>query len=176
MKINSNTIKLEKESFEKLEEVVKKIASENEIENVKEIKIKLSKKSGVVKFAIGDDGWENLEHEDADTSKWIGYEEIKELEEQSKRIEEGKIDSINHGGGEIILTKLIIWSGDVDPDPQEHNMVIFKKGPTIEELDFWENLNLAKKYFEYAKELTPTVESFFVVYDLVVEKYVKSFK
>jgi len=51
MKINSNTIKLEKESYQKLENIIKKIASENKIENVENIEIKLSKNSGVVKFA-----------------------------------------------------------------------------------------------------------------------------
>ena len=50
MKLNSNTIKLEKESYEQLESVVKKIASENKIENVSGIEIKLLKDSGVVKF------------------------------------------------------------------------------------------------------------------------------
>ena len=51
MKINSNTIKLEKESYLKLEKVVKKIASENKIENVGNVEVKLSKENGVIKFA-----------------------------------------------------------------------------------------------------------------------------
>ena len=50
MKINSNIIKLEKESFEQLEEVIKKIASENKIENVEGVEVRLSKDNGVVKF------------------------------------------------------------------------------------------------------------------------------
>jgi hypothetical protein len=50
MKINSNTIKLEKESFEKLETIIKKIASENKIENVESIQIKLSKEQGIIRF------------------------------------------------------------------------------------------------------------------------------
>ena len=55
MKINSNTIKLEKKSYEQLETIVKKIASENKIENVSGVEIKLSKENGVVKFAMEDD-------------------------------------------------------------------------------------------------------------------------
>ena len=57
MKINSNTIKLEKESYQKLENIIKKIASKNKIENVENIEIKLSKDSGVVKFAIEEDNY-----------------------------------------------------------------------------------------------------------------------
>lgn len=61
MKINSNTIKLEKESYEQLETIVKKVAEENKIENVSGIEIKLSKETGVVKFSLEDettlDGW-----------------------------------------------------------------------------------------------------------------------
>ena len=66
MKINSNTIKLEKESFENLEEIIKKIASENKIENVENIEIKLSKESGTVKFAIIDDWTDDVEHSHED--------------------------------------------------------------------------------------------------------------
>jgi hypothetical protein len=54
MKINSNIIKLEKKAYEKLEEILKKIASENKIENVIGVNIKLSKIDGIVKFAIED--------------------------------------------------------------------------------------------------------------------------
>ena len=54
MKINSNTIKLEKEAYEQLETIVKKIAQDNKIENVSGVEIKFSKDSGVVKFAISD--------------------------------------------------------------------------------------------------------------------------
>ena len=61
MKINSNTIKLEKKSYQKLEEIIKKIASKNKIENVENIEIKLSKESGIVKFAIIDDWADNAE-------------------------------------------------------------------------------------------------------------------
>jgi len=50
MKINSNTFSLEKESYEELETVVRKIAEENEIEDVEEINIKISKEEGVVIF------------------------------------------------------------------------------------------------------------------------------
>jgi hypothetical protein len=50
MKINSNTFSLEKESYEELENVVKKIAEENGIEDVEEINIKISKEDGVVIF------------------------------------------------------------------------------------------------------------------------------
>ena len=50
MKINSNTFSLEKEAYEELETVVRKIAEENEIEDVEEINIKISKEEGVVIF------------------------------------------------------------------------------------------------------------------------------
>lgn len=50
MKINSNTFSLEKESYEELEGVVKKIAEENGIEDVEEINIKISKEEGIVIF------------------------------------------------------------------------------------------------------------------------------
>jgi len=52
MKINSNTVCLDKEDHAKLEEVIKKIASENKIENVKEIHVSLSKDNGIIKFGI----------------------------------------------------------------------------------------------------------------------------
>ena len=86
MKINSNTIKLEKESYEKLEEVVKKIASENKIENVSGVQIKLSKENGVVKFAIGDDliNEENAYKEwDDETEEYVN----KKFDEREEYIE-----------------------------------------------------------------------------------------
>ena len=52
MKINSSTIKLEKESYKELENIIKKIASENKINNIKNVEVKLSKDGGVVKFAV----------------------------------------------------------------------------------------------------------------------------
>ena len=61
MKLNSNTIKLEKESFEQLEEVVKKVASDNKIENVSGVEIEFSKDSGIVRFAIKEDSDEGSE-------------------------------------------------------------------------------------------------------------------
>ena len=50
MKINSNTISLEKEDHAKLEEIVTKIASDNKIDNVEEINIVLSQDKGLVSF------------------------------------------------------------------------------------------------------------------------------
>jgi hypothetical protein len=50
MKINSNTFSLEKEAYEELENVVRKIAEENEISDVEEINIKISKDEGIVLF------------------------------------------------------------------------------------------------------------------------------
>jgi len=47
-----NTINLKKSDYTKLEEIIKKIASENKIENVKEIHISLSKDTGIIKFGI----------------------------------------------------------------------------------------------------------------------------
>lgn len=57
MKINSNTIYIAKESSEygKLENVIKKIASKNEIDNVESIQISLSSDKGVIGFKIAQD-------------------------------------------------------------------------------------------------------------------------
>ena len=77
MKINSNTLKLEKESHEKLEEIIKKIASENKIENVKSVQIKLSKENGIVRFAVIDD-WADYDEKGEE----IRY--TQETEEDSK--------------------------------------------------------------------------------------------
>ena len=52
MRINSNTIKLEKESYEKVENIIKKIAADNNIENVEGVSIKLSSNQGIVSFKI----------------------------------------------------------------------------------------------------------------------------
>ena len=56
MKINSNTISLEREEYAAVEEVIKKIASENKIENIKEVRVILSADSGIIKFKKADDG------------------------------------------------------------------------------------------------------------------------
>jgi len=50
MKINSNTIKLEKETYSQLEKIIKKIASENKINNIKSVEVKLSKENGLITF------------------------------------------------------------------------------------------------------------------------------
>jgi len=52
MKINSNTIYLTKESlgYEELEDAIKKIASENNIDNVDSIQISLSPEKGIINF------------------------------------------------------------------------------------------------------------------------------
>jgi len=54
MKINSNTFSINKESeeFQSIEDIIKRIASENKIENVEEVQIKISKDGSTVKFAI----------------------------------------------------------------------------------------------------------------------------
>ena len=62
MKINSNTIKLEKKSHVELENIIKKIAVDNKIENVGSVEVKLSKNNGVVKFAIIDENDNNSEY------------------------------------------------------------------------------------------------------------------
>ena len=53
MKINSNTFSINRESkeFQSIEDIIKRIASENKIENVEEVQIKLSKDEGMVKFS-----------------------------------------------------------------------------------------------------------------------------
>ena len=57
MKINSNTIYIEKESSEynELESIIKKIASENNVENVESIQISLSPDKGVIGFKSAQD-------------------------------------------------------------------------------------------------------------------------
>ena len=50
MKINSNTISLDREDYEKLEGVIKKIASDNGIENVNEIHLSLEPDKGMIIF------------------------------------------------------------------------------------------------------------------------------
>jgi len=50
MKLNSNTIKLSETEHKKIEAIIKKVASENNIKNVKTINISLNKDNGVVKF------------------------------------------------------------------------------------------------------------------------------
>ena len=56
MKINSNTVSIEKTSaeYKALEEVITKIASENKIENVAEVQIALSQNSGLIGFKTAD--------------------------------------------------------------------------------------------------------------------------
>ena len=57
MKINSNTVYITKESSEygELENVIKKIASENEVGNVESIQISLSSDEGVIGFKVAQD-------------------------------------------------------------------------------------------------------------------------
>lgn len=52
MKINSNIVTLEKENYEKIENIIKKIASENGINEVESIQIKINSKEGSVNFNI----------------------------------------------------------------------------------------------------------------------------
>ncbi len=57
MKINSNTIYITKESSEyaELENVIKKVASENKIDNVESIQISLSSDKGIIGFKVAQD-------------------------------------------------------------------------------------------------------------------------
>ena len=66
MKINSNTVSLTKESedFKALEEVIKKVASENGIEAVESIEISLSPEEGLIGFKTSCEG--NPEDDDKD--------------------------------------------------------------------------------------------------------------
>jgi len=50
MKINSNTVQLETEHHQAVETIIKKIASENKIENVESVSITLDPKQGMVQF------------------------------------------------------------------------------------------------------------------------------
>ena len=54
MKINSNTLNLIKESydFKALEQIIHKVASENNIENVESVEITLAQNQGIVGFKI----------------------------------------------------------------------------------------------------------------------------
>jgi len=69
MKINSNTISLEKEDHAKLEEIVTKIASDNSIENVEEINIVLSQESGLVSFKEAGKGCGYVSEKDENKKK-----------------------------------------------------------------------------------------------------------
>jgi len=94
MKINSNTISLEKENYTKLEAIIKKIASENKIENVKEVLVSLSKDNGIIKFGIlNPDTIDSYNTPEEDTSRF------KELE--------SRIDAINKKRDEITKERLL---------------------------------------------------------------------
>ena len=67
MKINSNTIKLEKNEYVALEDVIKKIASMNNIDNVDRVNIQLSQEEGTIKFSMKD-FMKDSEEEDTDNS------------------------------------------------------------------------------------------------------------
>ena len=69
MKINSNTISLEKEDYVKLEDIVKKIASDNSIENVEEINIVLSQDQGLVSFKEAGKGCGYVSEKDENKKK-----------------------------------------------------------------------------------------------------------
>src|SRR5574343_1207654 len=78
MKINSNTISLEREEYAAVEEVIKKIASENKIENISEVRVVLSADSGMIKF-------KQAEGEDmGDGKEPITTEEAKKSVEEDK--------------------------------------------------------------------------------------------
>lgn len=92
MKINSNTISLEREEYAAVEEVIKKIASENKIENISEVRVILSSDSGIIKFkqAEGEDmgdGKEPIGTEEA--KKSVEGEESKEAPSAAKDEDEG---------------------------------------------------------------------------------------
>lgn len=50
MKINSNTISLDRDDYAALEDMIKKIASENKIEDVNEVHISLDQNKGMISF------------------------------------------------------------------------------------------------------------------------------
>ncbi|HRZ18506.1 MAG TPA: hypothetical protein P5136_00375 [Methanofastidiosum sp.] len=50
MKINSNTVSLEKEDYKKLEDVISKVASANKIDNVEEVHVALNQDKGIITF------------------------------------------------------------------------------------------------------------------------------
>jgi len=78
MKLNSNTIKLEKEQFTQLESIIKKIASENSIKNVEAINISLDKDKGIVKFKKAWNG-ESSEYTEEETLEATQGEPTKEF-------------------------------------------------------------------------------------------------
>jgi hypothetical protein len=53
------TIKLSHNNYFDIEQIIRKVAEENKIENIESLQIQLSKDNGVVKFAIIDD-WEDI--------------------------------------------------------------------------------------------------------------------
>jgi hypothetical protein len=69
MKINSNTISLEKEDHAKLEEIVTKIASDNSIENIEAVNITLTQENGLVSFKEAGKGCGYVSEKDEDKKK-----------------------------------------------------------------------------------------------------------
>jgi len=63
MKVNSNTVSLTKESseYQAIEGIIKKIASENEIDSVESVRIALSAEEGLIGFKIAEEATEALE-------------------------------------------------------------------------------------------------------------------
>lgn len=71
-------LSLDKASYEKIEKVFKKIASDNNIENVESINMVLSKEDGIIKFKTAE-----------------GIEDIKNVEDVRKLIPGGKGDGLD---------------------------------------------------------------------------------
>ena len=156
MRLNSNTVTLEKESHEKIEEIIKKIASENKIENVSGVQIKLSKENGIVKFAIIDDcadydeeGKEirytqDTEEEDEDEFQYefrITYQivtpesaEAGEYEEQGWELPSGRADDIDD-----LINQLENYGFSNDDRPDSSDELTFSTATPVEDRTHFED-------------------------------------
>ena len=89
IKLNSTMFQINKESeeFKTLESILTKIASDNKIDNVEEIRMLVSKDNGVIKFRIAEDKEEDKEEEKKEEACEEKCEEKEEKEEKKKEKE-----------------------------------------------------------------------------------------
>lgn len=82
LKLNSNTYLLDKKSseFSEIETIVKKIASEHHITNVKDIHLVLDPTQGIVKFALKTENPNTFMIAEIDTNEPIGSMDIEEID------------------------------------------------------------------------------------------------
>ena len=89
-----STIKLSHDNYFDIEQIIKKIAEENNIKDVKSIKIRLSKDSGIIKFAVIDD-WADFDEEGEE----IRYtQNVEEEDSEEELLPKKKRYTIHHTG------------------------------------------------------------------------------